>query len=51
MNNELKAFEAARAAVYAAESANLSASTLARKWAAYFKAEAALKSAVGAGAR
>lgn len=51
MSPELKAFEAARAAVNAAEADNLSASTLNRRWAAYFKAEDALKAAVGPGAR
>lgn len=51
MNNALAAFEAARLAVSEEATAGLSQSTINRRWAAYFKAEDALKAAVGPGAR
>lgn len=43
MPNALQTFEAARAAALDAEARNLSKSTKNKRWAAYFKAEDALK--------
>ncbi len=49
--NALAAFEAARAKIQESATAGLSQSTINRRWAAYFKAEDALKAYAGPGAR
>ncbi len=51
MNPAASAFESARAAVLAAEAANMSASTTARRYRAMFAAEDALRASVGGWAR
>jgi hypothetical protein len=51
MNETTKSFEAARLAVVDGEARGLSVSTMNKRWAAYFKAEDALKAATAEVAR
>jgi hypothetical protein len=51
MDNANTVFEAARLAIYDGEARGLSKRTMAKRWAAYFRAEDALKANGGGWAR